>query len=170
MNIGMIKIALMVAAASAALTGVLTYTLTTSYKDGQFATFKLKLEQEYSDTIIKETNLVRQKEQKINELGRALENQHAAFEEKLVSNTLHYNARIADGLRLRDPGASSGGCAQGGDSSTAERDSSEAHRGFLSEELTRLLLAEAMRADSIANQSNMCADYVTGLLKALKTR
>lgn len=85
--------------------------------------------------------------------------QRAAHEKQKSENQIRdLNRRVADGFRLRDNYAGAGsGCRDGVPASGADTGKPASAGGSqLSEQVTRFLIAEAERADSMTRERNEC--------------
>lgn len=153
---------LTVAAVLAALTlGILA---TRSYLTTQHRLAITTIQGEYADAVRKASERALAVERKHNNLAQQLEIDNAQQRKKLDAILADNRRLIRELGGLRDPYATFGGSVSTGTTTTGSF-AATAGTGYLSDELTELLLSESRRADEVATYADTCYRWVTTLQK-----
>jgi hypothetical protein len=161
-------------------TAILSSFLTANYKDGRYALKEQKAREEYILELKKRQEEYNAKVQELNKraldqqaklanLNTELEKKYADANKRASQALAKYNDLVANGWRLRDPGATTKsalqdpGTSKGGIASTSSSSNGATCSGELSREASEFLLQFASDADKVVEQLRVTQEYAKRL-------
>lgn len=153
---------------------------TAQYKDGQYAIKEQKVRDEYIAELkkrqdeynarVEELNRkALEKQQELSRLNSELERKYADANKRADQALAKYNDLVANGWRLRDPGANNqyslqlSDASRGDNSSTADGSNGASSGRELSREASEFLLQLASDADKVVEQLKIAQEYALRL-------
>lgn len=157
---------------------------TAKYKDGQYAIKEQKQkdeyiaqlekqQKEYNEKVKQLTDEANKKQKELSDLNSELERKYAAANKKINNVLSKYNDLLANGWRLRDPGAKPEtepsvpmpSCPQVGHPPATDGGNKPSCSGELSKQASEFLLRFAGEADSVVEQLKTTQEYALRLKK-----